>query len=153
MFPDNYETPPYFIEMVAAEPKEPNIHGVKIAKMQYDVTNHPLFSMLYPFQRETLAFCQEHYGRILIADEMGVGKSIQSLACSLMYLNLFPILIICPSALKYVWRDEVSKWLKGIIHPEEILLIKKGTLTPSQLEPARVIIVSYEIASKLTQEL
>lgn len=82
---------------------------------------------------------------------MGVGKSIQSLACSLMYLKLFPILIICPSALKYVWRDEVSKWLKGIILPEEILVIKKGTLVPKQLDPARVIIASYEIASKLTQ--
>lgn len=74
-------------------------------KMQFDIANHPLYNRLYPFQRETLQFCQEHYGRILIADEMGVGKSIQSLACSLMYIKLFPILIICPSALKYVWRD------------------------------------------------
>lgn len=47
----------------------------------------------------------------------------------------------------------MGKWLKGIIHPDEIVLIKKGALTPKQLEPARVIIASYEIASKLTQEL
>jgi SNF2 family DNA or RNA helicase len=60
---------------------------------------------------------------------MGVGKSVQSLACSLMFLESFPILIICPSALKYVWKDEVGKWLKGVIKAEEVVIIKKSSLT------------------------
>lgn len=80
---------------------------------------------------------------------MGVGKSIQSLACSLLYPESFPILIICPSALKFVWKDEVGKWLKGTISVEEVVIIKKGSVAQSQLSHAKVVIVSYEIASKL----
>jgi len=47
---------------------------------------------------------------------MGVGKSVQSLACTLLYNDSFPILIICPSALKHVWKDEVGKWLKDRVN-------------------------------------
>jgi len=43
---------------------------------------------------------------------MGVGKSVQSLACCYLFAEDFPVLIICPSALKHVWKDEVGKWLK-----------------------------------------
>lgn len=35
---------------------------------------------------------------------MGVGKTLQSLACAFAYEDDWPLLIICPSALKHVWR-------------------------------------------------
>jgi SNF2 family DNA or RNA helicase len=47
---------------------------------------------------------------------MGVGKSLQSLACCTIFPEGFPLLIICPSALKNVWRDEVRKWLKTYVN-------------------------------------
>lgn len=78
-----------------------------------------------------------------------MGKSIQSLACSLLYPESFPILIICPSALKFVWKDEVGKWLKSSIRAEEVIIIKKGSIAPKQFTHAKVVIASYEIASKL----
>ena len=56
-----------------------------------------------------------NFGRLLIGDEMGIGKSIQGLACALVYESEWPLLIICPSALKSVWRDEIKKWLHAKI--------------------------------------
>jgi SWI/SNF-related matrix-associated actin-dependent regulator 1 of chromatin subfamily A len=41
----------------------------------------------------------------MIADEMGIGKTLQSLACAYAYESDWPLLIICPSALKHVWRE------------------------------------------------
>jgi SNF2 family DNA or RNA helicase len=59
-----------------------------------------------------------------------VGKSLQSLACNLLYREAFPFLIICPSALKHVWRDEVLKWYQNIICSSQIMILKKGSLKP-----------------------
>ena len=42
---------------------------------------------------------------------MGVGKTLQSLACAYTYESDWPLLIICPTALKHVWREEVRKWM------------------------------------------
>lgn len=81
---------------------------------------------------------------------MGIGKSVQSIACSLLFGEGFPLLIICPSALKNVWKDEILKWLHGIIAECQVYLIKKSSLKVDELSNAKVIIVSYEIASKLT---
>ena len=80
---------------------------------------------------------------------MGIGKSVQSLACSLLFPECFPLLIICPSALKHVWKDEALKWLKNIVLSPEVTVIKKGSLKPGELTHAKIVIASYEIASKL----
>ena len=47
----------------------------------------------------------------LLGDEPGLGKSIQSLATTLIR-NSKRTLIICPSSLKLNWKDEIQKWLK-----------------------------------------
>jgi SNF2 family DNA or RNA helicase len=47
----------------------------------------------------------------LLGDEPGLGKSIQSLATTLIK-NSKRNLIICPSSLKLNWVDEIKKWLK-----------------------------------------
>ena len=74
---------------------------------------------------------------------MGVGKSLQSLACCTIYSEGFPLLIICPSALKNVWRDEVLKWLKDYVEKPQILIIKKGLLKEGELSSAKVVVTSY----------
>lgn len=45
----------------------------------------PFYSKLYDFQKESLAFGIKRHGRLLLADEMGVGKTIQSLAIVTIY--------------------------------------------------------------------
>lgn len=67
---------------------------------------------LYQFQKDGVTFGIEKYGRLLLGDEMGVGKTLQAISILYLYRQDWPILILCPSSLKYTWRDEILKWLK-----------------------------------------
>jgi len=51
------------------------------------------------------------HGRFLLGDEMGVGKTIQALAVSSVFMEDWPLLIICPKSLKLTWKEEICKWL------------------------------------------
>lgn len=58
-----------------------------------------LTSRLYQFQRDCVDFGLKNYGRVLIGDEMGVGKTVQSLVLAYCFRSKWPLLIICPSSL------------------------------------------------------
>ena len=45
----------------------------------------PLSKALLPFQREGVRFGIAHRGRMLLADEMGVGKTVQAIALASCY--------------------------------------------------------------------
>ena len=55
----------------------------------------------------------------MIGDEMGLGKSIQALACCKVFSNDWPCVIFCPSSLKDTWKHEIEKWLGGGCDEEE----------------------------------
>jgi SNF2 family DNA or RNA helicase len=74
---------------------------------------------------------------VLLADEMGVGKSISSIAL-INKLKLKKILIVCPNHLKYNWKDELEKWL---IEPLKIQLIKSGKDIDKNND---IFIINYE---------
>ena len=46
-----------------------------------------------------MIFGIKRYGRFLLGDEMGVGKTIQAIAVSCVYKEDWPLLIVCPSSL------------------------------------------------------
>ena len=77
---------------------------------------------------------------------MGVGKTIQALAVSSIYMKEWPLLIICPKSLKLTWRDEIRRWLPD--QSDQINLIEngKGTVNCDK----KIHILSYEIATKLS---
>src|SRR3989338_6489885 len=62
--------------------------------------------------KPVLKYLQSPYQRLLIADEVGVGKTIEA---GIIYTelqsrqNLNKVLIICPSALRYKWQKELRK--------------------------------------------
>jgi len=70
---------------------------------------------LYEYQKEGIKFGINNKARCIIADEMGVGKTVQAIGISYIYRSEWPVLILCPSSLKYNWEDEILKWLKGKI--------------------------------------
>ncbi|MCK9629137.1 MAG: SNF2-related protein, partial [Bacteroidales bacterium] len=70
----------------------------------------------YGFQKEGIAYSIQNT-RTLIGDEPGLGKTIQAIA-SVVSLNAFPCLIICPSSLKLNWKEE---WEKCSYEKAEIL--------------------------------
>ena len=70
-----------------------------------------LLNSLYPFQKEGINFGIKHHCRFLLADEMGVGKTIQAISLTYLYKENWPVLICCPGSMKYSWKAELIKWL------------------------------------------
>jgi SWI/SNF-related matrix-associated actin-dependent regulator 1 of chromatin subfamily A len=64
----------------------------------------------YPFQREGIRFVLDRSGALL-ADEPGIGKTIQAIGVINAIPELEKILVVCPATLRLNWRRELSKWL------------------------------------------
>jgi SNF2 family DNA or RNA helicase len=90
-------------------PKVKNRFKVLLPKMCKPVF---LDEILYPFQRAGRDWLLESPTRIL-ADDMGLGKSIQSIAAieALVFEEkLDHVLLVCPNTLLINWRNELRKW-------------------------------------------
>ena len=85
------------------------------------------------------------FGRVLLGDEMGVGKTIQAIAIMQLYRKDWPLMIFCPSSIKYIWRDEIIKWLGSDILQWDIQLFKTGKDVFDN--NAKIYIMSYEMAA------
>lgn len=97
----------------------------------------PLTDALYSYQasrtsfepyqfRPALKFLRGHNQRLLIADEVGLGKTIEA---SIIYLELKArldisrVLVVCPSRLTAKWRDELNNRFE-----EEFEILDAGRL-------------------------
>ena len=106
----------------------------------------PLKSALLGYQREGLVFCARRGGRCMIADEMGVGKTVQSIAAAWHFRGAWPLLIIVPSSLRGNWNAELLRWLpEPSLRPADINVVMsgKGNLR------GRVNIISYDLVSRM----
>lgn len=81
--------------------------------------------MPYPFQVIGINFLCDT-GKCLLADEMGLGKTAQIIGAA---YKLFrqnkakKALIICPSALKYQWEEEIAKFIDTDKYNIECIII------------------------------
>lgn len=69
---------------------------------------HKLKIEPYPYQREGILFGLDKK-RLLIGDEPGLGKTLQSIGI-VDTANAYPALVICPSSLKINWQREFEKF-------------------------------------------
>lgn len=85
----------------------------EIQSEQFALHNLPqsLMTNLYDFQKKGVEYAVKRFGRVLLGDEMGIGKTIQAIAIMQLYRQDWPLMIFCPSSIKYIWRDELQKWL------------------------------------------
>ena len=90
-----------------------------------DLLPRDLLSSLYPFQREGVEFGLERGGRCLIADQMGVGKTIQALAIAACYLDEGPILVVVPASMRLTWAREAERWLPAL-RPKNLVVLESG---------------------------
>lgn len=102
--------------------------------------------LVTPYQKQGLAFCIKNCGRVLVGDEMGLGKTLQALLTAANYKSDWPCLIIAPSSLRSVWRDEAIKWLSHILQPHEVQVLWNGK---AAVEPnAKLVVVSYDLVRR-----
>ncbi len=66
---------------------------------------------LKPFQRAGVAYLLEQR-RAFLADEQGLGKTIEALA-TLQADDAYPAIVVCPASLKLNWMREIARWLPG----------------------------------------
>ncbi len=67
---------------------------------------------LYPYQQEGALFAAKA-GRCLLADDMGLGKTVQSIAAVEILARtagVERVLVVCPTALKQQWKQEVERF-------------------------------------------
>ncbi|EAR82842.2 helicase carboxy-terminal domain protein (macronuclear) [Tetrahymena thermophila SB210] len=106
---------------------------------------------LYNFQKQGVQFGLKNNGRVLIADEMGVGKTIQAICLASCYKSAWPLLIICPSSLKYNWKEEIVKWAYPPLKEMQVQILSKQAEEIYIM--TRVLIVSYDLAPKVEEKI
>ena len=69
-----------------------------------DLDGLELGGTLRPFQRAGVRYALERR-RTFIADEQGLGKTVQALA-ALEADDAFPAIVVCPASMKLMWERE-----------------------------------------------
>jgi SWI/SNF-related matrix-associated actin-dependent regulator 1 of chromatin subfamily A len=107
-----------------------------------------------PFQKAGIAFASNR-AATLIADEPGLGKTIQAIGVVNLDETCRRVLVVCPASLKLNWQRELERWLVRLM-TVEVHSTKSwpGGLDPSaDLSANHVVIVNYEAMVKLEPEL
>ncbi len=91
---------------------------------------------LYPYQTVGVEWLSVRH-RGLFADDMGLGKSVQTL-CAIP--PNAPVLVICPAAVKGVWTTETAIWRRTL--SPQILEGRRSFRFP---KPGEMIITNFDI--------
>ena len=111
---------------------------------------------LKPFQRAGVAYLLAQR-RAFLADEQGLGKTIEALA-TLEADDAYPAIVVCPASLKLNWIREIERWLPGqrrigrqtlhgSIEPPAALPPTRRPSTAPIPHAADITVVNYDILS------
>jgi SWI/SNF-related matrix-associated actin-dependent regulator of chromatin subfamily A-like protein 1 len=103
-----------------------------------DLIPSTLGGELKPFQRAGVRYLLSQR-RAFLADEQGLGKTIEALA-TLEADQAYPAIVVCPASLKLNWLRELQLWLPG--RSAQTLT---GTRAGTPIERADVTVVNYDI--------
>lgn len=112
--------------------------------LDYDIeipTNEGL--TFFDYQKAGIAFAKDK--NALIADEPGLGKTLQAAGVINLHPEYRNILIICPNSVKINWKRELTKWL---VNPYTIGIVNRGDYPDTD-----IIIINYDVAEKHKEKL
>lgn len=138
-------------------PEIPKILGVQAPKQIFDKYEHiyKIKTIIfdpkllrpeikpYNFQISGVEFIST-YKNVLLADEVGLGKTLQAIISSL-HLNCKKILVVCPSSVKKQWSREIVKFT------DKTCTIIEGSQKQREkqyLQDTTFYIVNYELILK-----
>lgn len=84
-----------------------------------------------------------------MADDMGLGKTLQSIVATEVMrkeLKINKAIIVCPTSLKYQWRNEIEKFTgnKNVCVVEGNMLVRKEIYENNEYD---YLVVSYQLAA------
>lgn len=94
------------------------------------------------YQRAGVLYASQKQ-RLFIADEMGIGKTVQALA-TLQHLDAWPAVVVCPASIKINWFREARKWILD----HSIIVVDGPTLFRHGSQERALWIVNYEMLRK-----
>lgn len=95
---------------------------------------------LKPFQRAGVTYLLAQR-RAFLADEQGLGKTIEALA-TLEADGAYPAVVVCPASLKLNWMRELERWLP---HRITQALTGMGGAPGTPIPAADITVVNYDI--------
>lgn len=100
----------------------------------------------YNYQKQAVKFFEINNGIAILGDQPGVGKTCAALAYAVKY-NL-KTLVICPAALKLMWRSEIEKFTyeKGFVY--KFKPKKKSKLKAYKKSESLFHIINYDSIDK-----
>ena len=102
---------------------------------------------LKPFQRAGVSYLLAQR-RAFLADEQGLGKTIEALA-ALEADDAYPAIVVCPASLKLNWLREISQ----LAAAPQRARARRARAATARCEPADVTIVNYDIVAARLGEL
>jgi SWI/SNF-related matrix-associated actin-dependent regulator of chromatin subfamily A-like protein 1 len=95
----------------------------------------------FPYQLEGIAFARSRTGTLL-ADEQGVGKTIETIGLINALGDDLPyILIVCPATMRLVWRTELERWLFKRL---SIGVVGTDSVPVELLSRVNILIINYD---------
>jgi SWI/SNF-related matrix-associated actin-dependent regulator of chromatin subfamily A-like protein 1 len=90
---------------------------------------------------------------------MGLGKTVQSLAIADYYKDEWPMFIIVPSSVKFMWKENIERWLHDTLakycagrpFDECIQVLESGRQAIDKR--SLVVVCSYDLLSKNVDEI
>ncbi|WP_320669277.1 DEAD/DEAH box helicase [Patulibacter defluvii] len=97
---------------------------------------------LQPFQHAGVRYVLRQR-RTFLADEQGLGKTVQALA-AIEAAGTLPAVVVCPAGMKLTWQREAARWL-----PQRTVAVLHGRDPAQWLAPetaaADLVVLNYEI--------
>jgi SWI/SNF-related matrix-associated actin-dependent regulator 1 of chromatin subfamily A len=109
---------------------------------------HPEGYDYFPFQKAGIDYMLRRQSSLL-ADDMGIGKTIEAIGVINADETIKTVLVISPATLKLNWQREMGRWL---VRPVKIG-IADTKVVPMPADGYNVVITNYEAVGKTNKKL
>lgn len=135
-----HRIPTWVLDVVATRSDvQPILQICDLPTLAYPLTDYQVEAVRFSIQKK----------KVMLALDMGLGKTLCAVAVSQYHAQLLPQVIVCPASLLQNWKDEFSKHLPEV-HNVHILTSKAYTL---QLQARNIISYSLFISTKIQSQL
>ena len=94
---------------------------------------------LYPYQRKGVRFLRDRK-RAYLADQMGLGKTVQAIIAARSLPKLRSVLVVCPAVAVLNWQRELDMWWPGT-RPDIKVISYSTLIRRPQGEPYDLVIL------------